>query len=98
MKPATTPDTASQRTPAVSVRVLLFSVLREKVGADTLHVNLPAGEASGAGLLDHLSRQHPEIAPYRPVIRLAVNQVYARNDVALCAGDEVALITPVSGG
>lgn len=83
--------------PALSVRVLLFAVLREAVGAGELSVALPEG-ATGADLLDRLAEDHAEIARYRPVVRLAVNRTYASLETALSDGDEVALITPVSGG
>ena len=79
------------------VRVLLFAALRDALGTDALAVRL--GErANGEALLDALSQNHPEIARYRSVIRLAVNERYAPGKVALADGDEVALITPVSGG
>lgn len=79
------------------VRVLLFSVLREKLGQRALHVDvegsLPAGD-----LLDRLVAMHPDIEPYLGSIRIAVNQTYVDKDHPVYRGDEVALITPVSGG
>ena len=81
----------------MTVRVLLFAALRDALGTDALAVRL--GEsATGADLLDALSEKHSEIARYRSVIRLAVNERYAPGEVALAHGDEVALIMPVSGG
>ncbi len=77
--------------------VLLFSVLKQKVGEGRLHLDLEA-PATGADLLDHLEAQYPAIGAYRGVLRLAVNQEYVSESVALSEGDEVALITPVSGG
>ena len=79
--------------PGIRVRVLLFSMLREQMGADSLEVALPQG-ATGADLLDRLE----PIAPYRRHLRLAVNHRYTTESAALADGDEVALITPVSGG
>jgi molybdopterin converting factor subunit 1 len=81
----------------MTVRVLLFAALREAVGRGELHVPL-APEATGEELLDALGAAHPEVARQRPIVRLAVNQRYVRGDVTLSDGDEVALITPVSGG
>ena len=83
--------------PAASVRVLLFSVLRDGVGTGELSVPLPEA-ATGGDLLDRLGDEHPEVARHRPVIRLAVNRRYVPPDTPLADGDEVALITPVSGG
>lgn len=81
----------------IAIKTLLFSVLREKIGAEQVTVRLPT-PATGADLLDALSEAHPQLVPYRQVIRLAVNEAYAEADVPLQEGDEVALITPVSGG
>ncbi|RMH56581.1 MAG: MoaD/ThiS family protein [Bacteroidetes bacterium] len=77
--------------------VLLFSVLREKVGRAAVEVAVPE-PATGSSLLDALEATCPAVAAYRPVIRLAVNQTYVPESVGLQEGDEVALITPVSGG
>lgn len=81
----------------IQLRVLLFSVLRERLGQHELRVSIPL-PATGARLLDYLAEQYPEIATYRPVLRLAVNQEYVPESVELHEGDEIALITPVSGG
>ena len=81
----------------LNVRVLFFSLLREKIGQHEIQLALPQ-RASGADLLDRIVARYEDIAPYRPVIRLAVNEAYVREDVVLRDGDEVALITPVSGG
>lgn len=79
------------------VQVLLFSVLRDRVGTDALSVSLDAS-ATGTDLLNRLAAQHPSIDEYRSVVRLAVNQSYVPVGTRLHDGDEVALITPVSGG
>ena len=83
--------------PALSVRVLLFAALREGVGVGDVAVTLPA-ESTGADLLDRLVADYDAIARHRLVLRLAVNRRYAPWETALADGDEVALITPVSGG
>lgn len=81
----------------VQLRVLLFSVLREQWGTDALDVTLEA-PATGNDLLDYLAGVHPRLDAYRSTVRLAVNQSYVPTDTPLDDGDEVALITPVSGG
>lgn len=81
--------------PSYSVR--LFDVLRREVGTPQVTVDLPEG-ATGADLLDRLAEAHAPVARHRPVVRLAVNRRYVPTETALAAGDEVALITPVSGG
>ena len=80
-----------------SVRVLFFSVLRERLGAAERTVPLP-DPPTGAALLDALERDHPDLTPFRPYLRLAVNRRYVSVGAPLTGGDEVALITPTSGG
>ena len=80
----------------MTLRVLLFDTLRQSLGAEVT-AELAEG-ATGTDLLDRLAADHPVIAEHRPTIRLAVNLQYARLATVLDEGDEVALITPVSGG
>jgi molybdopterin converting factor subunit 1 len=77
--------------------VLLFSVLRQRLGTPRITIAVEEG-ISGADLLDQLSEQYPALAPYRSMIRLAVNQEYVSETITLSGRDEIALITPVSGG
>lgn len=81
----------------IRVRVLLFSVLRDTVGASEIDLQLPA-PARSEDVLDWLAIEHPAIRSYGSVTRVAVNHVYAPPHTELNDGDEVALITPVSGG
>ncbi len=82
---------------SMRVRVLLFSVLRDRVGTNTLDVMLPHA-ANGERLLQYLGDTYPVIAAFGSAIRLARNEEYAPIDCVLEDGDEIALITPVSGG
>jgi len=81
----------------MTIDVLLFSVLKEKVGHEKVAVDVPEG-STGADVLDALSTAYPVLAPYRSFIRLAVNHSYVADTVVVQPTDEVALITPVSGG
>jgi MoaE-MoaD fusion protein len=74
------------------VRVRLFAGLRERAGAAELELELPEGAVVG----DALARMSA-LAHEVPVV-MAVNQEYADADAPLHAGDELALIPPVSGG
>ncbi len=74
------------------VTVRLFAVLRERAGAPQVDLDLPDG-ASVAEALDALAPLAGDV----PVV-LAVNREYAVADTVLRAGDELALIPPVSGG
>ena len=74
------------------VSVRLFAGLRERAGADAIDLDLPEG-AKVADALDRLR----EVTSGTPVV-MAVNHEYADPSSPLSAGDEVALIPPVSGG
>lgn len=81
----------------MTVRVLFFSVLKEKTGIEAVPVELPEN-STGNDLLDALVARFPVVQSFRGFIRLAINQQYAQAETLLHDGDEVALITPVSGG
>jgi MoaE-MoaD fusion protein len=76
----------------VEVTVRLFAMLRERAGAPEVTLELPDG-ASVRDALDSLSG----LAEGIPLV-MAVNREYADEDRVLDAGDELALIPPVSGG
>ena len=89
---------ATMRGMALTVQVRLFAMLREAAGRDSLDLELPDG-ATVADARAALAREPGlrELVERLPV-RTAVNREYADDDTALEAGDEVALIPPVSGG
>jgi molybdopterin synthase catalytic subunit len=76
----------------MQVRVTLFAGLRERAGSAELALDLPDG-ASVADALARLSGLTEGVS-----VVLAVNRQYANDTDILQAGDEVALIPPVSGG
>ncbi|MGO9886254.1 MAG: molybdenum cofactor biosynthesis protein MoaE, partial [Solirubrobacteraceae bacterium] len=76
----------------MQVRVRLFAGLRERAGGDEVSLELP----EGARVRDALASMH-ELTAGMPVV-MAVNHQYAAEDDRLSAGDELALIPPVSGG
>jgi molybdopterin converting factor subunit 1 len=76
----------------VQVTVRLFAMLRERAGASEVTLELPAG-ARVRDALDSLAG----LAEGIPLV-MAVNREYADADRVLDAGDELALIPPVSGG
>jgi molybdopterin converting factor subunit 1 len=74
------------------VRIRLFAGLRERAGASEIELELP----DGARVSDALDRMRSLTDGVRVV--MAVNQEYASGEAELHAGDELALIPPVSGG
>ncbi|MBI1992054.1 MAG: molybdopterin converting factor subunit 1 [Candidatus Omnitrophica bacterium] len=81
----------------MTVGVLFFAQLRDRVGADELAVSLPSG-STGADLVEWLSQRDPTVRDLLRVSRLAINGEYAARDRVLHNGDEAAVIPPVSGG
>jgi molybdopterin synthase catalytic subunit len=80
------------------VDVRLFAVLRERAGADSVALDLAPG-ATVADAIEALSRLERLREPLGSMrVAMAVNRDYARPETPLCAGDELALIPPLSGG
>ena len=76
----------------MEVTVRLFAMLRERAGAREVTLELP----DGARVADAIAALG-DVADGVPVV-MAVNREYAPEDAVLDAGDELALIPPVSGG
>jgi MoaE-MoaD fusion protein len=82
----------------VTVTVRLFAMLRERAGRDAIDLELEDG-ATVADALDALRDGTPlGEALERMPVRAAVNREYVASETPLAAGDELALIPPVSGG
>lgn len=76
----------------MKIRVRLFAALRERAGAGSLELELPETATVGdvwAAL---------DLGDEPPGLLFARNREYADRGAPLAAGDEVALIPPVSGG
>jgi molybdopterin converting factor subunit 1 len=82
-------------TDRVTVRV--FARLREIMGSEAIVVPVPAG-ATVADLRRGLELLWPEARGVLSKSAIAVNNEYAEPDQRIAAGDELALIPPVSGG
>ncbi len=76
----------------MTVTVRLFAILRQRAGRDRLELELPEGAcvADALAAVEHLAGGLTLV--------MAVNREYAAADHPLAAGDELALIPPVSGG
>jgi molybdopterin converting factor subunit 1 len=82
-------------TDRVTVRV--FARLREIMGSEAVVVPVSGG-ATVADLRRGLELLWPEARGVVSKSAIAVNNEYAEPDQRIAAGDEVALIPPVSGG
>jgi len=78
---------------SMEVTIRLFAMLRERAGASEVTLDLP----DGARVSDAVAALGPVAPPEMPLV-MAVNREYARDDRVLGAGDELALVPPVSGG
>ena len=81
----------------MKIGVLFFGVLKEVIGRSSETVDLPEG-ARVREVLFHYAREAPRFKAMVPSLAISVNQEYSGADRALCDGDEVGLLPPVSGG
>jgi molybdenum cofactor biosynthesis protein MoaC/molybdopterin converting factor subunit 1 len=82
----------------MEVELRLFAVFRERAGRERLALELPEGATVADALV--AAAEQPglgEILGAMPV-RAALNREYVDDDAPVSAGDELALIPPVSGG
>jgi molybdopterin converting factor subunit 1 len=79
------------------VRVLFFGMVKDLTGRASDALDLPEG-ATLADLRYHYEDRTPALKRLAGSLAMSVNQEYASPDVKLKAGDEIALLPPVSGG
>jgi molybdopterin converting factor subunit 1 len=79
------------------ITVRLFALLREKVGTDTVYLQIPE-HARVAEALEVLQEQHAVLQPYLARVRLSLQMQFVDTAAILHEGDELAIIPPVSGG
>ena len=78
------------------MRVLFFAHLKDITRC--AEMSLAADRLDVDGLWRELIAVHPGMERFRSSVRLARNSEYVGADAKFVAGDEVALIPPVSGG
>jgi molybdopterin synthase sulfur carrier subunit len=81
------------------IQVLFLAQLREQLGVAELQVAAERA-ASIATLKQYLVASHPQWEQFlfSSKLLVAVNHQYAKTDVAIKSGDEVAFFPPVTGG
>lgn len=79
------------------VTVRLFAAFRERAGANQIVVDV-AEPATVADVVDAVVRAVPSLATIITAARPVVNQEFVASTLGVTAGDEVALLPPVSGG
>lgn len=81
----------------MTVKVLYFGRLKELSGLAEEFVEVRDGSVI-EDLFSACSAARPELAKFRPSLVAARNQEFVRWDTALCGGDEIGFLPPVSGG
>ena len=79
------------------VKIFLFAILSEYVGAKTVELEVPAG-TTVAVVKELLVKKYPKMASVQKSIMTAVNREYAAGDQIIPLNAEIALFPPVSGG
>ncbi len=80
----------------MKLQILLFGITKDIVGQSKLSCELPE-QSTVPDLLENLKATYPALQDLRSLM-VAVNNEYGQKEQTLRAGDEVALIPPVSGG
>lgn len=84
-------------TTGVTIRILCFGPVREITGFSEETLETPADLTAG-GLFDLCAARFPALEALRGSVLVAVNQEFVPRTHVLKAGDEAALLPPVSGG
>ena len=82
---------------ANTITVRLFARLAELAGKRKLTLDIGSG-MTAADAFGAIARDYPKMAGLGGRLMYARNQEYVSPDTPLKAGDELALIPPVSGG
>jgi sulfur-carrier protein len=85
----------------MTVKLLYFAWVREKIGKAEEILDLPAGIATVADLVAWLRDQGPEYAEAfaRPgVVRAAIDRKHVQPATPIAGAREIALFPPVTGG
>ena len=79
------------------IRVLFFGAAADRAGTRETELEVEDG-ATIDEVWPLLVGLHPDLTPIRDTLAFAVNGEYARREAVVSAGDEIAVLPPVSGG
>lgn len=85
----------------MTVKILYFASIREKVGTGAEDMTLPTGIATVDGIRQHLRERGgawAEALAEGKLLRTAVNQDMVPGAATVKPGDEIAFFPPVTGG
>ncbi len=89
-------DAATSVSPLATLRLAVFAGMADVVGSR--HVELPWAGGTVADVRRLVAERHPAAAALLDRSAFAVGSRYVADDAPLAAGDDVAIIPPVSGG
>jgi len=81
----------------IEIRIIFLGPSREVAGMGETELSVPSG-TTVAGLAPAMAEAIPSLKAYLPTVRLAVNEAFVSDEHVIQAGDEIAIIPPVSGG
>ena len=81
----------------IRVRILFFGAAREVAGCSEMELDLNA-PATARSALEEILARYTDLRRFGRSLLFAVNQEYAREDMEVREGDELAVFPPVSGG
>jgi molybdopterin synthase catalytic subunit len=81
----------------MQVRVLFFGILKDFAGRSSDDLSVP-DHATVRDVVDQYRSRIPSLNTMLDSIAISVNEEYSGPDAKLKAGDEIALLPPVSGG
>jgi len=85
----------------MSVKLLYFAWVRERIGKGEEVVDLPAGVSTVADLMSWLAGRGEEYAfafENPKVIRAAINRTHVKPNAVIAGAKEVAFFPPMTGG
>jgi sulfur-carrier protein len=83
------------------MKILYFAWLRERIGTASEELQLPENIKDVDGLVEHLKSQgdgYSHAFEEPSLIKVAVNQDFAKGTTTVSNSDEVAFFPPVTGG
>ncbi|NKB69945.1 MAG: molybdopterin converting factor subunit 1 [Candidatus Latescibacteria bacterium] len=81
----------------MKIRILSFAVCHEIIGNREVDIEI-VENATVSTAIEELVKLYPALSGCKDSLAVAVNAEYADGSKILKAGDEIALIPPVSGG
>ena len=84
----------------VAVSLLLFAKARELVGSSSVNLSVPSSTSTYSDLVTFILEAFPVLKRLGGTFVLSLNENYIDQDseISLGAGDELAVIPPISGG